>query len=45
MSNRDVGVREVDFVYQQLQIEAGWSEPRERGFTWWPGTFAQSVWA
>jgi len=45
MSKSDVGVRLVRYVHRLLQIDAEWTEPRERGFTWWPSTFAQKVWA
>lgn len=45
MSKADVGVRVAGQVHRLLQIDAEWTRPRERGFMWWPGTFAQSVWA
>ena len=45
MPKPDVGVRVAGFVYRLLQIDAEWTAPRDRGFAWWPGTFAQSVWA
>jgi hypothetical protein len=45
MPKADVGLRVIEFVHRLLQIDAEWTEARERGFTWWPGTFSQTVWA
>jgi hypothetical protein len=39
----DVGLRLVDSLYEQLQIDDEWAVRRERGFTWWSYRLAQHV--
>ena len=39
----DVGLRLVDSLYKQLQIDDEWAVRRERGFTWWSYRLAQHV--
>ena len=45
MARPDVGTRVIDFVHQYLQIDEEWTARGERGFVWWAGPLAQSVWA
>ncbi len=35
----------VGELYSLLEVESEWCIPRPGGFTWWPGSFAQSIWA
>ena len=39
----DVGLRLVNSLYEQLQIDDEWAVRRERGFTWWSYRLAQHV--
>jgi hypothetical protein len=42
---RDYGLEAVAFVRERLQVDDRWAEPIDRGFRWWAGPLAQSVWA
>lgn len=42
-AQRDVGLQLVSRLFDQLMIDAAWSLPRERGFTWWSYRLAQHV--
>ena len=44
-SERDYGLEAVTFVRERLQVDTQWAEPIDRGFRWWAGPLAQSVWA
>jgi len=35
----------VEAVRRQLQVDAEWLAPVDRGFHWWPAAFKQTVWA
>jgi hypothetical protein len=41
----DVGVRIVVEIGRSFTLDADWSAPTERGFTWWGKDLAQHVWA
>ena len=41
----DVGTTIVDSLYEDLQIDAEWSERTRRSFTWWAHRLPQHVWA
>jgi hypothetical protein len=42
-TNDDPGLKAVELLYQQLQIDDRWSVRRDRGFTWWSYRLAQHV--
>jgi hypothetical protein len=41
----DVGVRVVDYLFEQMMVDAEWSVRQERAFTWWGADLAQRIWA
>ncbi len=41
----DVGPQLMNFVHEQMQIDAGWSLRGERDLTWWGHRLAQRIWA
>ena len=45
MTARDAGLRTVEDIFTNLQIDAEWSTREGRGFTWWAHRHAQRVWA
>lgn len=40
---KDVGLRLLDSLYEQMMIDDQWAVRRERGFTWWAFRVAQHV--
>jgi hypothetical protein len=44
-AERDFGLETVEFLRERLQVDDEWAEPIERGFRWWAGPLAQSIWA
>jgi hypothetical protein len=45
MSAPDAGLRTVEDIFANLQIDEQWSTLEGRGFTWWAHRHAQRVWA
>lgn len=41
----DVASSVINFIHDQLQIDAEWSESRPRGFCWWGHRVKQTVWS
>lgn len=41
----DVGLSSVTFIREHLQVDSEWMVSIERGFRWWAGPLAQTVWA
>jgi hypothetical protein len=39
----DAGVRTARKVFEELQVDAEWSEWSGRGFTWWPHHLGQRI--
>lgn len=44
-SQEDLGTQIVAHVHQALKVTEGWSTDFDRGFTWWPQDFSQTIWA
>jgi len=41
----DLGLEVVAHIHDCLRVSDHWRTDQDRGFTWWPGDFAQRVWA
>lgn len=41
----DPGLKAIEYVYREMQIDREWSIRGERSFTWWGKDYAQHVWA
>jgi hypothetical protein len=41
----DPGLQTVGKIYRDFQIDTKWSQVFNRGFVWWGGHFAQTIWA
>lgn len=41
----DPGLDAIAFAKQSLQVDSEWTDEHERGFTWWGGALALSMWA
>jgi hypothetical protein len=41
----DPGLQTIGKIYRDFQINTKWSQVIDRGFIWWGGQFAQTIWA